>query len=156
QTVVLDVTGQTPTVSATYNIDGGDKTTVNDAPYSYTIDPATLAPGDHTLNVDVVNQAGVTTSVNQPFTVAALPPVITITGLTDGQEVKESTDVKVTAAGQTPVTSLTVSLNGKEIANATTGETTATLDPAALQPGKAEFKVVASTDNGQSATQTLN
>jgi VWFA-related protein len=155
QTVVLDVTGQTPAVSATYNIDGGDGTTVNDAPFNYDIEPAVLTPGEHTLTVDVVNAAGVTTSANQTFTVATLPPAITITGLTDGQEIDEATDVTINAVGQTPVTNLTASVNDTEIAHAAAGETSFTLNPAEFQPGDAEFTATAATESGQSTSQTI-
>jgi len=156
QTVVLDVTGQTPAVSATYNIDGSDATAVDAAPYSYTIDPTILSPGEHTLNVDVLNEGGVTTTVSQPFSVAALPPVITISGLTDGQELGEETVVVVSAVGQTPVTSITASLNGTEIANAAAPEASFTINPAELSPGAVEFSATAATESGQSASQTFN
>jgi VWFA-related protein len=156
QTVVLDITGQTPAVSATYSIDGGESQAVDDAPYSYSIDPASLAPGDHSLNVDVLNEGGIVTSVSQPFTVAALPPVITITGIEDGQEIGETTVININTVGQTPVTSITVDLNDTEIANAATGEASFTLNPGEIQPGDAEFTITAVTESGASSSQTLS
>ncbi|MBZ0288088.1 MAG: hypothetical protein K8I30_10780, partial [Anaerolineae bacterium] len=155
QTVVLDVTGQTPAVSAAYSIDGGETTAVSEAPYSYDIDPASLAPGEHSLNVDVINEAGVITSASQPFTVAALPPVITISGLEDGQEVDEQTVVTISAVGQTPISSVTASLDGAEIATAAADIASFTLNPAELQPGSVEFSTTATTESGQSTTETL-
>jgi hypothetical protein len=80
QTVTLDVTSQTPVVSATYSIDGSVVSTSETAPYEFNVDPFTLAPGEHTLSVEVLNQGGLTTTVDQTFTLGTIPPTLRSAG----------------------------------------------------------------------------
>ncbi len=156
QTITLDVSGQTPAVSATYSIDGGEGITVTDAPYNFTIDPFSLTPGEHTLDVEVTNEGGVTTSVSQTFTVASLPPAVTVNGIEDGQTLDSATDVTVATQGQTPVTSIMVTLDGEALANEAGDSASFSINPASLQPGTVELSITVSSDNGQSTTETYS
>jgi VWFA-related protein len=152
QTITLDVKGQTPAASAAYSLDGGAPATVTTAPYSFTVDPFLLKPGSHTLSVDVVNEGGAKTTVNQTFTVAALPPRVTVTGLQKDQEINAPTQVTINAVGQTPITTIDVSLNGNK--TTTTGKDTATvtIDPLTLQPGANQLTAAVTSDSGQMTT----
>lgn len=149
QTVTLDVTGQTPATSAAFRIDDGEAT-VTEAPYLFTIDPAALAPGEHTLTVDVENEGGVTSTVTQPFRVAALPPQITISGLESQQEIGEPVEVTINATGQTPVSSVLVTVNNAVVADVPEAPATVTIDPAEFSPGRNLFTATVTLESGQS------
>jgi VWFA-related protein len=155
QTVTLDITGQTLGASAAYAVDGGDTTAAEEAPFSFTIDPFQFSPGEHTLNVEVVNEGGGTATLSQPFTVATLPPTITISGLENGQTVNEPTEVTVSATGQTPINQITASLNGEELANETAAETAFTINPASIQPGNVQLSITTQSESGE-ASQTFD
>lgn len=158
QTVTLDIGGQTPGASAAYQIDDGPATTVEEAPYAFDIDPMTLAPGAHTLHIDAANQGGGVTTLEVPFTVAALPPQITISGITAGQEISQPTEIEVSvAASQTPVTDIDIQVNGVALENTLTPAdnitlSRATIDPMALAPGNATLTVRAQNAGGQAST----
>lgn len=156
QTITVEVAGQTPPTSLSYSFDGGEATTLTEAPFTFDIDPNTFAPGDHTLTVEVTNEGGATATAESAFSVAALPPTITITGLEEGQEIGETLDVAVTAGGQTPVTGISVTLNGDEIAAADEGQVDFSINPFDLQPGTAQLGITATTESGQSASQSVN
>jgi hypothetical protein len=152
-TVTLDVTGQTPPTVAVFSIDGDVVATSDSAPFETTIDPFTLTPGEHTLTVDVANEGGVSAIASQTFTVAALPPIVTITGLESGQSISEATEFNVEAVGQTPVSSIVTSINGEEVGSVENeASTTVSLDPMALQPGENTASVTVTLESGQSAT----
>lgn len=157
QTITLDVTGQTPAVSAAYSVDNGDATTVTEAPFGFTIDPYQFAPGSHSLGLDVLNQGGVTTHIEALFSVAALPPVIRVGGLEDAQVISNSATVTVdTLTSQSPTANITISVNGGEIANVNgQASASATINAADLQPGTATVAVTVVDGGGQSTSQTV-
>lgn len=151
QAVTLDVSGQTPAVSAAFSVDGGAPVTV-EAPFVFTIDPAALTPGDHTLSVDVLNEGGVTTTASQAFSVAALPPLVNIVGLESGQLVENPLDITIETTGQTPVSDITLEVNNQIIASVQETPAIFTLDPAALVPGTNQLAVTVTLESGQSET----
>lgn len=155
QTLTLDVTGQTIGQSATYSVDGGEGTTTTDVPYSFTLDPYQIAPGDHVVSVDLLNQGGVTTTVESPFTVAALPPVIALSGVEAGQTIDAPTTLTVTTtSSQTPVQEITAQIGDTALAGQTDGSFN--IDPAAFAPGQQTVTVTVTDSSGQSTTQTVN
>lgn len=149
QTVTLDVTGQTPVTSATFQIDEAEAT-VAEAPYLFTIDPAALAPGEHTLTVEVDNAGGATATVTQPFTVAALTPQISISGLESQQEISEPVEITVNATGQTPVSSVLVTINEEVVADVPEAPAAITIDPGQLTPGSNQLTATVTLESGQS------
>jgi len=158
QTVILDISGQTPGASATYRIDDGPSTTVEEAPYAFDIRPMELTPGEHTLTITATNQGGGVTTLEVPFVVAALPPQITINGLTAGQEVDEVTEIEVNVvASQTPVTSIDFMINGTALESISIPPddiiiSRATLDPMAFEPGDKRLTVRAENASGVATT----
>ncbi len=153
-TITLDVSGQTPATSAAFTIDGGEAV-VTEAPYLFTIDPATLTPGEHTLTVDVTNVGGAVATVTQAFTAAALPPQITLSGLEAQQEISEPTEVTIEATGQTPVSSVVVTVNNVEITTAAQVPAVVTVNPAELQPGRNLLVATVTLESGQSEAASV-
>ncbi len=155
QDVSLDVTGQTPAVSASYSVDGGTGTVVTDAPYTFTLNPYDYTVGDHTLAVDVPNQGGATAHVEAPFSVAAVPPVISLS-LEAGHKISSSTEVTATVTEtQAPVTNIAMSIGDTDLTSVDgQSSATGTIDPANFQPGTLTIAVTVTDQNGQ--TGTLN
>ncbi|MBL8161328.1 MAG: VWA domain-containing protein [Anaerolineae bacterium] len=155
-TVLADVTGQTPAASVSYSVDGGEAT-VTEAPFAFTLDPYAFTPGDHVLSVAATNQGGLTTTVETPFSVAAVPPAVTVNGLAADQTVDASTSVEaLVTQSQSPIQTISLSLNGEALGS-TSGQISASalIDPVTLPPGPATLEVTATDTNGQSATTSI-
>jgi VWFA-related protein len=60
QTVSAEVVAEDPVTSVNFLLDGQSLATVADPPYEFTLDPATLAGGEHAFVVEVTTEAGTT------------------------------------------------------------------------------------------------
>ncbi len=159
----VEITGQTPPTAITYQVGDKDPITVDagTAMFPVSIDPFGFAPGMHVFDLEVTNEGGVTTSVSADFEIAALPPVITITGLTEGAQISSTTAVLVEARGQVGVgiTGVTARMaNGLQVVEL---EPLAVdllmfeLDPLQFEPGAWNFVVSAALENGQTQEVTI-
>ncbi len=157
QDISLSVTGQTPAASAVYSVDGVEQATVTEAPFTFTIDPYSYAPGTHTLSVIVTNEGGGSTPVEIPFSAAALQPEFAVTGLDSALAISDPTTIVVNVEqSQGAVSAMSASVNGTEIAS-NTGENQleVTIDPMALPPGSATLSISVTGENGQQTTQDI-
>lgn len=155
--VTIDASGQTPVVSAAYSVDGGEPVTITTEPFAFTLDPYQFIPGQHTLNVDVTNAGGVTTSEEAPFIVGSVPPQFEITGLEAGQVVDAPVTVTATTtASQTPVQTITFAIGDTDLGTVNAPNGDVVIDPASLQPGTTTLTVTATDENGQISTQTVD
>ena len=83
-------------------------------PYTFTIDPAQLEPGEQTLSITITNEGGVTSTTEQTFTVLAVPPQFTISGIEAGQVFEgsflpgETFPVEINVISQTLITRVSV------------------------------------------------
>ncbi len=158
QSAILDVRSQTPVVSAVYTIDGENPQTVTEAPYKYDVQPLFYKPGEHQLSVTVTNQSGQSTSAEQSFTVASLPPYVVVSGLEEGQTIDAPLHFKVdTGATQSPVNDVTIKANGVQIPNHNVAAddivlSTAELDPHAYPPGTNTLSVTATNADGKTGS----
>ncbi len=157
QDIILDVTGQTPAASAVYSVDGVEQATVNQVPFTFTLDPFSYAPGEHTLNLVVTNEGGGVTPVEIPFSVVALPPSFAINGLDTAQAISEPTTIVVNVEqSQGAVSSMSASVDGTEIASSSgQNQLEVTIDPSVLPPGSATLSIVVNGENGQQTTQDV-
>ncbi len=159
--VLVDASGQTPAVSAVFQVDSGTPVTVAAAPFLFSIDPFELSPGDHTLTVAVLNAGGATASTTQPFRVAGLPPRLTVSGVDAGQVISQPVEVNVQAVGQSVLTRLAAAIGSEEL-GWTTGDGSRqsslaiVLDPARFAPGAAQLVVTAEDASGSRETITVN
>ncbi len=141
QTITVGGRGQTETTDVSVGFNGGDRTDLS-APYSFTIDPLQFAPGDNTVTVSVTNAAGVAAEQTFPFSIAALPPQITVIGLQDGQAIDAPVDFMVNVTAQGTVAQLDVKVG--DLTLQPTNDTY-TIDPMALPPGANALIVTATT-----------
>jgi VWFA-related protein len=133
-TVTVDLQEQSPTTSVHFFV---DDTTLNkdlEAPFTFDIDPASFAPGEHTLRINVESASGATNIVEQTFTTAALPPEITVTGLTAGEVLEEARTVDIEVGGRVPVQSVTYSIDGNVIGEQSEAPFNIELRPLAFVP----------------------
>jgi VWFA-related protein len=154
--VTIEVGGQTPGVSAQYSLDGGAVMALPEPPFTFQLDPAALTPGEHVLTVEAANASALTASQSTTFTVAALPPILTIAGLAEDDELSVPTSINLSAAGQTPIDNLTASINGETIFGVAGSEGSFVIDPFLLEPaGRNELTVTATDQAGTQTAQTI-
>lgn len=154
QTFTLDITGQTPPVSVSYTLDGGEPVELTE-PYTITIDPYTLAPGDHFAGITVSNAGGVTTSTVSQFSVPELPIVFEISGVEPGMVISDSVEVSVEVNNsQSPVASVTFDVSGTPIESPTPN--TAVLEAVNLSPGPATLNITVTNELGQTSTESID
>ncbi|GAB4516671.1 MAG: hypothetical protein OHK0046_22400 [Anaerolineae bacterium] len=159
--ITVEVTGQTPAESIAITL--GDQTAElsGDAallsqPTTFTIDPSLLQPGAQTLSVSVTNAGGVTSTVEQSVTIAALPSDVVISPDLTGVEIIEPVDITIDSTGQTAAETVTVTL-GEETVTFDETPATFTIDPMAQQPGQQTLTVELTNAGGVTTTaeQTL-
>ncbi|MDX2161675.1 MAG: VWA domain-containing protein [bacterium] len=159
--IAVTVGGQTSPTTASYQL-GADTLPVTfepDAnPYTFTLvlDPREYLPGEaQTLTITVENEGGESTSADYTFTAAALPPVISVIGLVEGQQIDAPVNVLVEAGGQVPVETIGVQLsNGVrtlDIAQESDEVPLFVIDPLSIAPGSWTVTVTAEQENGQAS-----
>lgn len=154
--VTVEVGGQTAGVVANYSLDGGEVVSLTEAPFSFQIDPTTLAPGEHVLAVEGTNESALTSSQSFIFNVAALPPSLTIEGVSEDEEVAVPTTINLSASGQTPIDNLTATLNGETIFGVAGSTGSFVIDPETLEPaGRNELTITATDQAGTQSSQTV-
>ncbi len=158
--VTVTVTGQTAPEFVGYSLNAGSDSNVNPNPltdpYTFTINPAELPPGLNTLFVQVLNQGGVSSETGFTFTVAALPPSVSVLGLEAGQTVDAPTNALITVTGQSPVAEISASVGDSELSSAAPDGTLFVIDPMTLPPGEATFTVTATLENGQTGSAAVD
>ncbi|MCU0476991.1 MAG: VWA domain-containing protein [Anaerolineae bacterium] len=127
-----------------------DSTTVElQPPYSLTIDPFELAPGDYTLTVEAVDTDGDAGTVSVPFMVdasqARLSLDVDLAGLG-----AISAPVMLTLDGETqsPVTGVSVRVDGQTVAEAPSLPAEVTFDPLTLTPGARTVEFIVTEQSG--------
>ncbi len=156
--VVDKVTTATITGAATEGTVQGLIIKVNDAVVgsvlnkdttTVTLDPAALPPGENTLTAVVRDTAGGRSEFSIKFNVPALPPTVTINGLTAGETINENRTVNVDVASpQTAVTKVVYKVDGKEIATQTEEPFTLDLDVKTIGVGNHILTVEAANEGG--------
>ena len=152
QTFTVTVGGQTSLAEAALRVDDGRSVTL-DQRLIFTIDPNTLAPGEHILQLDVTNTGGESSTPGYPFTVPPLPILFEVEGLQEGELLEESAEVRVAVqSSQLPVTEIDYTLNDAPLADE---DDQITLVAAELEPGAATLGVSVRNAGGQVETETL-
>jgi len=162
----VEIVGQTPPTSIQYSLIGPEFPDGQLQPVSedgfIVLNPQTLVAGDNLLTLEVTNEGGVTTSTAFPFSVAELPPIITISGIQDGQIIDAPASFEVTGAGQTEAIEISasvgdVALEPDEVqAGNFQSSSTFTIDPMQIEPGPQTLTITASDENEQTGSQTTS
>ncbi|MDE0328552.1 MAG: VWA domain-containing protein, partial [Anaerolineaceae bacterium] len=152
QTYTLEVGGQTPLDSANWRLDDGSAHPL-DAALEFTIDPHTLEPGEHRLQLEVTNTGGVTSRPDYFFTVPPLPIRFEIEGLEEGDLLEDSAEIGVSVlSSQFPVTDVEYTLNDVPLPDV---DDRISLHAAELVPGAARLDVLVRNAGGQVETDSL-
>ncbi|MFN8450167.1 MAG: VWA domain-containing protein [Anaerolineae bacterium] len=154
QTITVETSGQTPATAAAISFNSETAQTELSEPFSFTIDPLQFPPGDNSVTVHVTNAGGVSSSQTFDFSVAALPPQITITGVQDGQSIAEPVTFSVDIVAQEDIAQINASVNERVIAPNADGSFT--LDPINYAPGANTLTVTATTVGGRTGTARAN
>ncbi|MBN8619210.1 MAG: VWA domain-containing protein, partial [Anaerolineae bacterium] len=125
----------------------------NAASTSVTLDPIDLAPGTNTLTVIGRDANGTRTENTIEFTVPALPPTVSLSGIEVGATISESVDVTAEVSSpQTPVVAVTWLLDGVTLESQLAEPYAITIDPAALEAGAHILSVEVTNEGGQTVT----
>jgi hypothetical protein len=155
---ITEPTEITPTFSAdqdiaeaAFSIDGGEVTTVSEAPYGFMIDPVMLSPGTHELEISVTDVDGDTGSVTASFEVGALPPEVNVVSNL-AQTVENTQTVQVDIGGQTPGVRATFQVDGQRVITDNEAPFSFDVDPLVLPPGAHTLTITATNEGGETTT----
>ena len=158
--LTLDITGQTAPLVVSVTV-GDNVTIIEQAPYTFTVDPALLQPGDQTISVEVVNEGGVTSTTDFTVNIGALPPTITLEGIVAGDAYEgsfapgESITLNVTADSQTDISSVAFTVDGDDAGTLTEAPFSVELDLLDLGTGSHTVDVTVTNAGGASATESV-
>ncbi len=148
--VSMDVTSsQAPVTAITFDLNG--ETIDTGGANSLVLDAASLRPGASQLVVTVTDELGQATTAALNFEVAALPPVINISGLELGEELDADRTVEILVDSQTPVTAIDARIDGTSIPVSEGDPAAVLLEVLALEPGVHILGITVTNESGQSA-----
>ena len=119
---------------------------------SFIIDPASLAPGDYTLDIAVSDVDGDTSWYQTDFEVAALPPDLTTDFAPEDVPLTEAELISVSAGGQTEITAVEFIVDESAIKIDSEPPYDFSLEPFDFSPGEHTLTIRASNAGGQSAS----
>ena len=119
---------------------------------SFIIDPASLAPGDYTLDIAVSDVDGDTSWYQADFEVAALPPDLTTDFAPQDVPLTEAELISVSAGGQTEITAVEFIVDESAIKIDSEPPYDFSLEPFDFSPGEHTLTIRASNAGGQSAS----
>ena len=119
---------------------------------SFIIDPASLVPGDYTLDIAVSDVDGDTSWYQTDFEVAALPPDLTTDFAPEDVPLTEAELISVSAGGQTEITAVEFIVDESAIKIDSEPPYDFSLEPFDFSPGEHTLTIRASNAGGQSAS----
>jgi hypothetical protein len=141
QALTLDFGDGTP-VAVRYLIDGVAVDQQTEAPFRFTLDPAFLTPGEHTLSIVVLGAAGQTEQTDFPLQVAPLAPAVAALELPRGIVTSpEAIRIPLDVTSQTELTAIRYQVGEGEMIEIDPSSRTLTLDPTALGDGEFPLRV---------------
>ncbi|MFN8528705.1 MAG: VWA domain-containing protein [Anaerolineae bacterium] len=158
------VGGQTPVTSIGYLFDDGGNIGVDpelSSGVEIRIDPRSFMPGPHTLTIMSSNEGGQRDEKTYNFEIAQLPPLVSVTGLVEGQQIDAPTTFEVDVTGQSlgDIESVTVEVvqgtSRKDIPSETSNFNPRIIDPMDFVPGSAEVVMTGTAVGGTSTTITV-
>ena len=151
--VLVDIlTSQSPDINLSFALNGSPVEDQGRAPGALILEPMALTPGNNTLTVTVTNGLEQTTSQDITFTVAAIPPVISISGLSAGETLEDDLAISIEAESQTPITSVTYRLDDTTLTAAEATSLELNLDILELAPGPHILTVEVTDSSGQTGS----
>ena len=146
--VMVDIQADQDIASIEYALDG-ELVSTDDR---YVIEPASMTPGTHTLDIAVSDVDGDASAFQVDFEVAALPPTLsTDFEPLEGIALTEAELISVSAGGQTDITTVEFIIDGEIVKTDREAPYDFSLDPFAWSPGEHVLTLRASNAGGQSA-----
>lgn len=156
ESIAFEVLADDPLATVTLDSGAGAQPLVDFAsPYTVSIDPLTLPPGERFYRISATDENGDTGAIDIPVTIAALPPLIAIDNLEDGEVLTEDRTVTVSFVSQTPVVHVGYIVDGVDLAHQMGESFEFTLDIEALGAGDHILRVVADNVGGGSTTAEI-
>ena len=149
--ITVNAGGQTPITEIRYSLNGSPWQTL-ETPYTFTLDPLQLPPGDNHLDVEATNAGGQQTTYSADFIIADVPPVVSVESLSEGQSVDAPITFRINAVGQTPVAEAEVALGNLPL---TPVDGVYTIDPMTVPPGETDLSVSVTTERGQTGSASV-
>jgi VWFA-related protein len=125
------------------------------SPYTVSIDPLTLPPGERLYRISATDEDGDTGVIDIPVTIAALPPIIAFGNLEAGEVLMEDRTVTLSFISQTPVVHVAYLVDGADLAHRMGEPFDFVLDIEALGAGDHALRVVADNAGGGSTTAEI-
>lgn len=155
-TFTANSVGQTPTERVLARIDGVEIGSIEGREFpAFTIDPFTLAPGAHTLTLEVTSFSGAVATLEQAFSVAPLPPVVRLEGIEGDAALLGPTPLTFTVdSSQTPVTGIVFNTPGLvETFESPEGAVTFDLSPEFYPPAVTQTLTILVTEESGQVTE---
>jgi VWFA-related protein len=148
----LSGVSQTPIIEVGASING---VALADENGVFVLDPMTVPPGPAELTVTATTDRGQTGEASITVEIAALTPIVTLDGLSDGDTVSGDVPVTINVQAQTPGTHAMVMLNGVDVAHPVTFPATIVLPFSAMQPGDNDLSISVDTAAGTRGSLAL-
>ena len=155
-TILADVRADDAIAAVAYQLGDVDTIPLTEAPYTLTIDPETLPPGDIPLIVTATDETGDSGTITATITIAALPSRVSIEpDITTLGDITDPQSIMATVEGQTPLADFTVFYNGTPLppeAFAQDAGLIFRLDPQNFIPGENLLSIEVTNEGGITST----
>jgi VWFA-related protein len=160
--IEVGVVGQTSSISITASIgaltlepdqiEQGDHTTAA----VFTLNPMEIAPGTQPLLISATDQNDQTGTQQVNLTIAALPPIILVSGLEEGAVLAEDTRVDLDFISQTSIVHVALFLNETELADQVSAPFGTTLNLLEIRPGEHTLGITVDNASGQHSSLDIH
>lgn len=154
-TLSLDVAADDPLLNISIALNGEPIAQFTQPPYELTIDPLALPAGDYTLTVTATDVDGDSATAEGALTIAALPPVIHVSGLVNGDVLFSDRRIEMTFNSQSPVNHVALLVDGAEVAHLVEAPFEATISINDFGPGDHVVRIAADTAAGENAFEDI-
>ena len=155
EVIVVDAGGQTDITQVEFIVDGEVVQTDTEAPYEFDLDPFVLLPGEaHVLSIRATNEGGQSTIVDRPFEVDAIPPRLTVEGVSPDTLVSDVVMGSVIIESQSPIASVIIEPQVDMVARG--NRVDFVLEAAALPPGENTLTITAIDEAGATTAQSVD
>ncbi|NUQ06459.1 MAG: VWA domain-containing protein, partial [Anaerolineae bacterium] len=150
-TLTANVLADDALTGVSFAFDDAEPVTLNQGPFTFTIDPAQFAPGSYPLTVAATDENGDVGIASGTVQIGALPPTVSFDpDLASLGEIAEAVTVAITVGGQTPITDVSVAIDD-QAAVALTDPYSFTVDPIQLPAGAHQAVVTVHNAGGREA-----
>ena len=131
-----------------YLLDGKPLATATAAPYAIAWDTATVAPGDHTVEIIARDANGNSGRLSIVLKVAPSKLTVNLDGIKDGAKLSGEVQIAPAIYGPLPIATVSILVDGEVLADPTNAPYTFSWDTAAVAVGKHSLKIVVADSAG--------